>query len=121
MTVDQGFGDWTESLPRSFEASEAPFSLTTSGGLAAGKIGLWLQWRAAPQSVEFFPDPPEGLEVEDVTIQTRGGLTRIDAVVRPMGGSDAQPGALDSVVVLTDEKNRRRGWELSVDLTTAGK
>jgi thiol:disulfide interchange protein DsbD len=116
VAIDPGFGDWTESLPRAIVASDAPFSLTTKGGLAAGHIGLWLQWRTAPQSVEFFPDPPEGLEVKDVTIQSRGGLTRVDAAVRSMAGLTVTPDTLDSVVVVTDENHQRRGWNLAVDL-----
>ncbi len=116
VAVDPGFAAWGASLPRPFSGSDAPFALTTRGGLAAGAVGLWLQWRTEPQTVEWFPDPPEGLVIEDVAIQTRGGLTRIDAVLRPIAGSESQPGSLDSVVVLTDENNRRRGWELAVDL-----
>jgi DsbC/DsbD-like thiol-disulfide interchange protein len=117
VAVDPGFSDWSESLPRALDASRAPFTLTTQGGVAAGTIGLWLQWQTAPQPVEFFPNPPEGLAVEDVTIQTRGGLTRIDADLRPMAGLESQPDTLDSVVVLTDENKRRRGWKIAVDLT----
>ncbi len=118
VAIDPSLTVRPESLPRAFEASDAPFSLTTKGGLAAGRIGLWLQWRTAPQAVEFFPDPPEGLEVEDVTIQTRGGLTRIDAAVRSMAGPDVRPDTLDAVVVVTDEHHRRHGWEVAVDLRT---
>jgi hypothetical protein len=117
VSIDPGFADWSGSLPSTFDGSDAPFSLTVKGGLAAGRLGLWLQWRTAPQSVEFFPDPPEGLAIRDVSIQTRGGLTRIDAVLRPMAGSESRPDSLDAVVVLADENNRRRGWELAVDLT----
>lgn len=118
VTIDPGFADWAGSLPRTFDGSDAPFSLTAKGGLGAGHLGLWLQWRTAPQAVEFFPDPPEGLEVEDVTIQTRGGLTRIDAAVRSMAGPDVRPDTLDAVVVVTDEHHRRHGWEVAVDLRT---
>lgn len=117
VTIDPGFGVWAESLPRIFAGSDAPFTLTSKVGLTAGHIGLWFQWRTAPRSVEFFPDPPEGLEVKDVTIQTRGGLTLIDAVVRKLAGSTTGHDTLGSLVVVTDENGRRRGWELSVDLT----
>jgi hypothetical protein len=117
VAIDHGFAAWAESLPGALDGSNAPFTLTTKGGLAAGKVGLWLQWRNVAQPVAFFPDPPKGLEVKDVTILTRGGLTRIDAVVRSMAGSDGQHDTLGSLVVVTDENGRRRGWDLSVDLT----
>jgi DsbC/DsbD-like thiol-disulfide interchange protein len=116
VAIDPGFPAWAEALPRTFDRSNAPFTMTAKGSLAAGHIDLWLQWRGAAQSIEFFPDPPEGLEVKDVTIQTRGGLTRIDAVVRRMAGATVTPDTLDSVVVVTDENHRRRGWDLAVGL-----
>jgi len=116
VAIDPGFPAWAESLPRTFDGSSAPFTLTAKGSLAAGHINLWLRWRTAPQSVEFFPDPPEGLEVKDVTIQSRGGLTRIDAVVRVMAGATVTPDTLNSVVVVTDENHQRRGWDFAVGL-----
>ena len=108
--------DWVASLPQPIRISDPPLSLRTTGGLSEGTIGLWLQWRAAPVAVEWFPDPPSGLEVENVTVQTRGGLTRVDAVVRVMAGSTVTPDTLDSVVVVTDENHQRRGWDLAVGL-----
>jgi len=108
--------DWAASLPQPIPSSDPPLSLRTTGGLSDGTIGLWLQWRAVPVAVEWFPDPPSGLEVENVTVQTRGGLTRVDAVVRLMAGSTVTPDTLDSVVVVTDENHQRRGWDLAVGL-----
>lgn len=108
--------DWAASLPQPIPSSDPPLSLGTTGGLSGGTIGLWLQWRAEPVEVEWFPDPPSGLEVENVTVQTRGGLTRVDAVVRVMAGSTVTPDTLNSVVVVTDENHQRRGWNLAVDL-----
>lgn len=116
IAIEPAFATWDEDLPQSVNTSDPPFAVTVRGGLSAGTIGLWLQWQVAPQAVEWFPDPPDGLEVEDVTIQTRGGLTRVDAVVRKMAGSKTGHETLDSVVVITDENNRRRGWNLAVDL-----
>lgn len=116
IAVEPAFATWDEQLPQSVNPSDPPFTVTVRGGPSTGTIGVWLQWQVAPQAVEWFPDPPDGLEVENVKIQTRGGLTRIDAVVRSMAGSTATPDTLESVVVVTDETNRRRGWSLAVDL-----
>ncbi len=115
IAVEPAFATWGDELPQSVSASDPPFTVTVRGGRSAGTIGLWLQWQVAPQPVEWFPDPPDGLEVESVAIQTRGGLTRIDAVVRELAGSKAGHDHLDSVVVVTDENNQRRGWNLAVD------
>jgi hypothetical protein len=119
LPVDPNFAAWTADLPRSSDESQQPFTLTTRGGLADGKIDLWLQWRDAPRLVEWFPDPSDSLKVDDVEVRTRGALTRIDAVVRTMAGTNEKPNILDSLVVMIDETGRRRGWELAVDLKNA--
>ena len=110
------FATWREDLPGMIDASKAPFTLTTRGGLAEGKIDLWLRWQEAPQMVEWFPDPPESLKVDDVEVQTRGGLTRIGAVVQTMAGTVEKPSHLSSLVVMIAENGERRGWELAVEL-----
>lgn len=119
LPVDPGFATWSADLPRPSDDSEPPFTLTTRGGLADGKIDLWLQWREAPRLVEWFPDPSDSLKVDDVEVRTRGSLTRIDAVVRTMAGTNESPNILNSLVVMSDENGRRRGWELDVDLKKA--
>jgi len=117
LTRDIDFPAWRENLPRTAGGREPPFSVTTTGGLAEGNLVLWLRWQHPPGSVEWFPDPAEVLEVKDVRVQTRGGLTRINAVMRETAGSKRSPDTLDSLVVITDKDGNRRGWELAVDLT----
>ena len=109
---------WPESLPQEVDSRAPPFSVRATGGIAEGKLSLWLRWLDPPPGpVEWFPNPPETLVVEDVRVQTRGGLTRIDAVVRERAGSELSSDILDSLVVITDDDGRRRGWTLAVDLT----
>lgn len=119
LPVDPNFTTWSDDLPRSSRDSQPPFTLTTRGGLADGRIDLWLQWREAPRLVEWFPDPSDSLKVEEARVRTRGSLTRIDAVVRTMAGTKETPNILNSLVVVFDENGRRRGWELAVDLKKA--
>ena len=107
-----------ENLPQEIDSRDAPFSVRATGGIAEGNLGLWLRWLdPPPELVEWFPNPPETLVVEDVGVQTRGGLTRIDAVVRETAGSELSSDILDSLVVITDDDGRRRGWTLAVGLT----
>ncbi len=107
-----------ESLPQEVDIRDPPFSVRATGGIAEGNLSLWLRWLDPPPGpVEWFPNPPETLVVEDVGVQTRGGLTRIDAVVRERAGSEPSSDILDSLVVITDDDGRRRGWTLAVDLT----
>jgi thiol:disulfide interchange protein DsbD len=114
---DPVFSHWRSMLPTGWDDDDAPFSVTATGGLNTGTLSLWLKWRQLPESVEWFPDFPEGLVVEDVTIRTRGGLSRIDASIRRMAGSEGDFDTLPSVVAITDKHGKRRGWNLSVELT----
>ncbi len=107
-----------ENLPQEIDSRDPPFSVSATGGIAEGNLSLWLRWLDSPPGpVEWFPDPPEALVVEDVRVHTRGGLTRIDVVVRETAGSELSSDILDSLVVITDDDGRRRGWTLAVGLT----
>ena len=117
VAADPVFGRWQSILPASWNSDDAPFSVTTTGSLDSGNLSLWLKWNGRPAPVEWFPDPPEGLVVEDVAVTTRGGLSRIDASVRKMAGAEGDFDTLPSVVAITQEQHQRRGWTLAVDLT----
>ena len=117
LPAEPVFREWSRGLPRPFAEGEAPFSLTAMGGLAQGTITQWLRWREPPQSVEWFPDPSGALELDNVRVQTRGGLTRIDATVRRRKGAEGLTDDISSLVVVTGQDGDRRGWELLVDLT----
>jgi hypothetical protein len=116
LPVDAVFATWSENMPLFSDASKPPFTLTTRGSLADGRIDLWLEWRDPPRIVEWFPDPPESLKVDDVEVRTRGGLTRIGAVVRTLAGTTEEPKKLNSLVVFIDENGERRGLGMVVDL-----
>ena len=87
-----------------------------ASAVANGAITIWLKWRGSPQTVEWFPDPSEALEVGKVTVQTRGGLTRIDADIRQRKGAANSVDSMSSLVVATDNAGVRRGWDMSADL-----
>jgi len=116
VPFDPTFAPWGNSLPQALGEEDPPFGLTTTGGLIQGELSLWLQWRQTPQTVEWFPDPPDGLEVKNVTVETRGGLTRIDADVRTLKGATEVVTGLPSLVVATNEDGGRQGWKLVVRL-----
>jgi thiol:disulfide interchange protein DsbD len=116
FTVDPALREWNRYLPQQMDVERASFSVSTTGGLADGAITLWLQWRGSPQVVEWFPDPSEALEVGEVKVMSRGGLTRIDAKVRQRKGASGSVDSLPSLVVVTDSGGKRRGWDLSTNL-----
>ncbi len=64
VAIDPGFSVWAESLPRTFDGSDAPFILTAKGSLTAGHIDLWLQWRTAPRSSRVLSRSPRGSRSE---------------------------------------------------------
>lgn len=110
------FDGWSNTLPQRAEPAAVPFSIKTTGGMGDKGLVLWLNWPQAPETVEWFPAPPEDLEVTDVRVQNRGGLTRVDAYVRPMAGASPTARAVNSLVVATFADGERRGWELDVEL-----
>jgi DsbC/DsbD-like thiol-disulfide interchange protein len=117
LDEDPAFQTWARRLPVASETGGLPFSLSVTGGLSEGSITHWLRWTRAPGPVEWFPDPSEAVEVGDIRIQTRGGLTRIDAGVKSRKGASGSINELSSLVVVTGEDGGRHGWEFSVNLT----
>jgi DsbC/DsbD-like thiol-disulfide interchange protein len=117
LPADPVFRQWAGQLPSSSETSDLPFSLSATGGLADGVITNWLRWTEAPLPVEWFPDPSDALEIGDIQIQTRGGLTRIDADVKSRKGASGSINELPSLLVVTGKDGDRRGWEFSVELS----
>lgn len=116
MTVDEGFVKWDRNLPEPLDEGSAPFVLSATGGLNEGVVTHWLRWRESPRPLEWFPDPSEAIDVGAVRVQTRGGLTRIDAEVSQRKGATGSIDELASLVVITGGDGTRQGWEVSVDL-----
>jgi thiol:disulfide interchange protein DsbD len=114
LPADPAFTAWSAGLPAPLDAS-APFTVTTTGGPAQGALGLWLRWSGEPLAVEWFPDPARGLVVGEASVRARGNLTRIDAPVRWQAGAAEERG-LRSLIVTTDARGTRRGWELMTEL-----
>jgi DsbC/DsbD-like thiol-disulfide interchange protein len=114
---DPTFQTWADRLPVASETGRPPFSLSVTGGLSEGSITHWLRWSGKPGAVEWFPNPSEALEVGDVQIQTRGGLTKIDAEIQSRKGATGSTAELPSLCIVTGENGDRQGWELTAKLT----
>jgi len=82
-------------------------------GERAGSMVAWVSWPEPPTGeVRWYPDVADGLKVEEVTAQTRGNLTRIDANVTVM--NDDAPTAVPSVLVVERSDGHRTGWRIDV-------
>jgi thiol:disulfide interchange protein DsbD len=114
-TAAAEFERWREVLP----AAEPPFTVSVTGGWAAGErraeLGLWLSWPAPPGEVELFPDAGGRLKLGSPRVQTRGNLTRVDLEATVVGGS-GPPASLNAVVTARDARGARRAWEMVIPL-----
>ena len=117
LDEDPVFRTWAGQLPVASGAEDLPFALSVTGGLSEGAITHWLRWSGEPGAVEWFPSPSEALEIGEVRIRTRGGLTKIDAEVKSRKGASGSTAELSSLCVVTTEDGERRGWELTAKLT----
>jgi hypothetical protein len=111
IPVDPNFKKWRSTLPNPFPADQPPFGWRTTGGFGSGTLSLWLQWQGPAPSVEWYPAPPDAIEIKDVRVSSRASLTRIDASVRRRAGAGNQD-SLSSLVVVTAADGSRSSWEL---------
>lgn len=109
---------WAARLPT--ETDSAPFEISVTGGpvpeAGRAELAVWLRWPDDPGTVEFFPDPGPGLKVADVRTRTRGRLTRIDLTISRLKTAGDAASALRSLIVHTDDGDRRIAVETLVDI-----
>ncbi|MEJ2580226.1 MAG: protein-disulfide reductase DsbD family protein [Acidobacteriota bacterium] len=113
IPVEPTMGEWRTELPQPLPDGEPPFEWRTTGGFGDGRLNLWLRWPDSAPKVEWYPDPPEAIEVQDVRIGSRASLTRIDAAVRRRAGVK-KIDTLSSLVVVAAADGSRRAWELEL-------
>ena len=116
LPVHPDLKNWRSTLPSPLPTDQPPFNWRTTGGLTDGKLSLWLQWQGPAPPVEWYPDPPEAIEVKDVRVSSRASLTRIDASVRRRAGAGDRDN-LSSLVVVTGADGSKRSWELELTIS----
>jgi DsbC/DsbD-like thiol-disulfide interchange protein len=109
---------WSETLPMLLGPDFLDLSVTGGPVPPEGAVDLvaWLNWKAAPGTVEFFPDSGPGLKVEGVRVQTRGKLTRIDFRISRLNSSSDPVTTLRSLIVIEDERGKRSARVAHIDL-----
>ncbi len=112
------FEDWSETLPIELEPGLLDLSVTGGPVPSKGAVDMvvWLNWKAAPGAVEFFPDPGPGLKVEGVRVQNRGNLTRIDFNISRLKSSGDPATTLRSLIVIEDERGKRSARVAHIEL-----
>jgi hypothetical protein len=115
LAVGPAFAVWRAALPLPLPDDEPPFEWRTTGGFGDERLNLWLQWPGAAPKVEWYPDPPEAIEVKNVRVDSRASLTKIDAAVRRRAGAH-EIDTLNSLVVVTTDEGSRRAWELEIEI-----
>jgi len=109
---------WSETLPIELEPGLLDLSVTGGPVPSKGAVDMvaWLNWKAAPGAVEFFPDPGPGLKVEGLRVQTRGQLTRIDFSISRLKNSSYPATVLRSLIVIEDERGKRSARVAHIEL-----
>ena len=112
------FEDWSETLPIELEPGLLDLSVTGGPVPSTGAVDMvvWLNWKAAPGTVEFFPDSGPGLKVEGVRVQTRGKLTRIDFRISRLHSSSDPATTLRSLIVIEDDRGKRSARVAHIEL-----
>ncbi len=109
---------WLEVVPIALDPGLLDLSVTGGPVPSAGAVEMvaWLNWKAEPGRVEFFPDPGPGLKVGGVRTRTRGTLTRIDFTISRMKTSGAPAESLRSLIVIEDERGKRSAGIADIDI-----
>lgn len=109
---------WSERVPTALEPDLAVLTVTGGPVPVSGSVDLvvWVNWKAAPGAVEFFPDPGSGLKVEDLRARTRDKVTRIDLRIARLKGSSTSAEGLRSLIVIEDDSGERSGWITHIEL-----
>lgn len=112
--AEDAFDRWRSQLP----GNRPPFTITTAGGLQdearTGSLSVWLQWTEPPAEIQFFPDPGDRLKVANVTVRTRGTLTRVDLDIKVLGPGATAPEGLTAVVASGGHNTTVQSWEIEV-------
>ncbi len=111
---------WQGRLPVDARLESPPFTVRTIGGLDSGAgrapLSIWLGWREDPGAVELYPAPPEGFTLKNVTVRTRGQLTRVDGELTRLGARSL-PASFPAVVVRRDGAGEGRAWLVDIPLS----
>ena len=114
------FAAWRERLPVDSGAPTSPLAFEVKGGIPpeaeSGRIEIRIAWRVLPAAVDWFPDLPPWLAVEDVSIRTDGRTTLIAFTARVLKGQRLLVPAIESVVGYSDAKQVQRGVSLDIPL-----
>lgn len=115
------FGDWSKRLPirpDGPESAAADLRIARSSAIRAEAASsqqsddgfeITIRWKKPPREVQWFPQPPDGLAIEDIHVLTQGDQTRIGFQARLRAGQHLQNNVLPGVIAYRDTQGQLRG------------
>lgn len=115
------FRAWQDRLPQPPDAAaSAVAGVEQSGvppeGRKPGRFEVAIDWKQPPQRVEWFPQTPPALAINDIEVSTQGKRTRITFAARVLLGQSLDANSLPSIVGYNDIAGRERGISLAIHL-----
>jgi len=99
------FAEWTKRLP--LPAAQAPFLAGVESRVKMGASTIRLRWPAPPGHVEWFPYPPHGMTLSELSTATKGSETTVTFTLAAAGRK--LPAELTSVAAVQFADGERRG------------
>jgi DsbC/DsbD-like thiol-disulfide interchange protein len=97
------FDEWVAQLPAESKGNSdvAGVDLSTPGSIT-------ITWsHSAPDSVDFFPEPPDDQNITDIQVKSSQSTTVINFVAQPLAGKNPAPATMQTVVGYLKDGNRR--------------
>jgi DsbC/DsbD-like thiol-disulfide interchange protein len=114
------FSEWASRIPVDPGSGAAPATLTARGGVPedgkSGTVTLDIEWKQAPENVEWFPPDDPALDVQAARSTTDGARTRLTFQAKRLAGQRPKQSILESVVGYTDGSGVRHGLRVPVNL-----
>ena len=115
---------WSDEWPLGAEATSRPFVDTMSvnrTGPDAADVVVLLEWQSEPpHDIAWIPDPPDEIELTNVSLHTEGRLTRVAFEAGLLAGASTEAEIMETVVAYATPDGDRRGVLVPVGLQLFG-
>ena len=99
------FAQWRDRLPLEVGRAAEVAAVTVSGHIPEGKsrgaFTILARWKVPPADVAWLAAPEPALAIEDVSVRTQGGQTRIAFTARVLAGQELKADTLETLIVFS--------------------